>query len=82
MDGDKEILEIRKAPTEEEIFELEKKYMVGGELRDLLLLTGIIGDEEGWRIDWEKRAKIFEAEIMRLNEVIEKLGGQKEPYCK
>lgn len=75
-------LNIRKAPTKEELFELNKKFLVGGELRDLLLLTGINGDEDGWNIDWEERAKIFEAEIMRLNEIIVKLGGAKEPYCK
>ena len=82
MDGDKEVFEmselnIRKAPTREEIIELEKQYMTGnGELRDLLPLTGI-GDGP---VDYEKRSILFWAEIEFLNSEIERLGGKKREY--
>lgn len=69
--------EIKEYNREEEI-ELNIKYMVGGELADLLLLTGI-GDP---KMDWELRARVFEAEIIRLNEIIEKLGGPKSHYIR
>lgn len=79
MDGDKKIfgLNIRKAPTKEELFKLEKKLFTGnGELRDLLPLAGI-GDGP---IDYENRANLFWAEIEFLNDEIERLGGKKREY--
>ncbi len=60
----------------EEIIKLNIKFMVEtGELADLLLLTGL-----GDGMDWELRARVFEAEIMRLNKKIEKLGGEQAHY--
>ena len=44
---------------------------------DLMFLTGIYDDGT---IDWEMRSKVFEAEIERLNDKIESLGGKKAPY--
>lgn len=70
-------MNIKDAPTKEELFELEKRLLTGnGELRDLLPLAGI-GDGS---IDHESRADLFWAEIEFLNEEIEKLGGNKREY--
>lgn len=63
--------------TKKELFELQRKLFTGnGELRDLLSLVGIDGD----RVDYEERANLFWAEVVFLNEEIERLGGQKRAY--
>lgn len=49
----------------EELINLNIRLMVDTrELAYLLLLTGIDGDGS---VDWELRARVFEAEIERLN---------------
>ena len=64
--------------NEEDLIKLNIKFMVTtGELSDLLFLTGVDGDGH---TNWKLRARVFEEEIIRLNKVVEKLGGDKAHY--